>query len=208
MSTIEITGRTVEEAIKRAVKEFNVTKDNLKIEVMEEASKGFLGIIGGKEARIKASIAESPLDVAKKYLENVISKIGISTKIEILKNSEYTRFVLYGEKLGVLIGRRGETLDAIQYLVNIVANKNADNRVKIVLDAEGYRQRREDTLRRLARRMEEKVKRTETEVVLEPMSPQERRIIHTALQDSEYVRTLSEGQEPYRKVVIYPISRY
>ncbi len=208
MSTIEITGRTVEEAIKRAVKEFNVTKDNLKIEVLEEASKGFLGIIGGKEARIKASIAESPLDVAKKYLENVISKIGISTKIEILKNSEYTRFVLYGEKLGVLIGRRGETLDAIQYLVNIVANKCADNRVKIVLDAEGYRQRREDTLRRLAHRMEEKVKRTEKEVVLEPMSPQERRIIHTALQDSEHVKTLSEGQEPYRKVVIYPISSY
>jgi spoIIIJ-associated protein len=136
-------------------------------------------------------------------VQDVVSKMGILTDVIIDENREFTKMTLTGKNMGILIGRRGETLDALQYLVNLVANKNIRyDRKKIIIDAEGYRERREETLVRLAHRLAERVRRTGIKLVLEPMNPQERRIIHTTLQDDIYVQTYSEGEDPFRRIVI------
>lgn len=202
MRTVEITARTVEDAIKEAMSELNLNNDEIDIEVIEESSRGFLGLIGGKNARIRATEKANPLKKTVKLLNDITNKIGVKTEFEIEEKDEYTKISMVGGDLGILIGRRGETLDALQYIVNLVANKNLDDRKRIILDAEGYRKRREDTLIRLAKRLADKVKRTGHRVLLEPMNPQERRIIHTALQNDNSVQTLSDGEEPYRRVVI------
>jgi len=204
MKTIEVTARTVDEAKKVAAEKLGVQLENLKIEVLEESSKGFLGILGGKQARIKASVKENGLEKAKEYIRRITEVVGAKAEIHTEEEGEYVKITLSGENIGVLIGRRGETLDALQYLVNLVANRRVSEKKKIILDAEGYRKRREDTLEKLARKLADRVKRTGQQVALEPMNPQERRIIHTTLQNDRYVRTMSEGEEPYRKVVILP----
>lgn len=200
--SITITARTVDEAIKLAAEELNLSLEEIEYEILEESSKGFLGLIGGKQARIKARRKPDQILKARKYIQNVTDKMGVYTDIIVRENSDYIKMVLTGKNIGLLIGRRGETLDALQYLANLVANKETKERKRIVLDAEGYRQKREETLSRLALRLADKVRKSGTPVVLEPMNPQERRIIHTTLQDDQYVRTISEGEEPFRKVVI------
>jgi len=202
MKSIEITARTVDEAIKLAAEELNVSLEEIEYEILEESSKGFLGLIGGKQARIKAQKRPDMILKTKKYIEDVTNRMGIKTDVLVDESNQYLKLILTGKNIGMLIGRRGETLDALQYLANLVANKESRERKKIILDAEGYRQRREETLSRLALRLADKVKRTGMQVVLEPMNPQERRIIHTTLQNDHYVQTLSEGEEPFRKVVI------
>jgi len=205
MKSVEITARTVDEAVKQAAEELGLSLDDIHIEILEEPSKGFLGILGGKNARIKAIPKDdNNIGKAKKYLEDITKKIGIEANVAVKETNDYIKMVIAGNSLGVIIGRRGETLDALQYLTNLVVNKKANERRRIILDAEGYRERREDTLRNLAFRLSDKVKRTGQKIYLEPMNPQERRIIHTALQNDRYVMTLSEGEEPYRKVVIMP----
>lgn len=204
MKSIEVTARTVDEAIKIAAQELGLPLEQVKIEIIEESSKGFLGILGGKQARIKAIAVEDNAQKAQEYLLEVIAKMGIKAKITTEENKEYVKMTISGENMGVIIGRRGETLDALQYLANLVANKKALQRKRIILDTEGYRGRREATLEKLALRLADKVRRTGQRVELEPMSPQERRIIHTTLQNNRHVTTLSEGEEPYRKVVISP----
>jgi len=202
MKSIEITARTVDEAAKQAAEEFNVSLDRIKIEVIEEPSKGFLGILGSKQARIRATLEEDKQGRTQAFIEEVTLQMGIKTSVITEENDDYVRMTLSGGNLGSIIGRRGETLDALQYLANLVANKQGGERKKIILDAEGYRKRREDTLNTLAKRLADRVKRSGQPVVLEPMNPQERRVIHTALQNDTRVQTLSEGEEPYRKVVI------
>ena len=205
MKSVEITARTVDEAAKIAAEELGLTLDDIHIEVLEESSKGFLGILGAKNARIKATPKDDNNIVkAKKYLEDITAKMGIDASVTVYETSDYIKMIITGESLGVIIGRRGETLDAMQYLTNLIVNRKANERRRVILDAEGYRERREDTLRNLAFRLSDKVRRTGQKVFLEPMNPQERRIIHTALQNDRYVMTLSEGEEPYRKVVIMP----
>jgi len=206
MKTVEITARTVDEAVKQAADEMGLELEDLHIEILEESSKGFLGILGGKQARIKATPKDMSLSRAKDFLKDVAAGIGLKASIRVEENEDAVRMILEGDDLGVIIGRRGETLDAIQYLTNLVANKKSLERRRIILDAEGYRERREQTLRSLAMRLADRVKRSGQRVSLEPMNPQERRIIHTALQEDIYVTTLSEGEEPYRKVVIMPRS--
>jgi len=202
MKSIEISARTVDEAVKLAAQELDVSLEKIEIEVLEEPAKGFLGILGSRQARIRARVKEDKQDKAKRFLEEVTAHMGIKTTVQIEESDDYVRMTLSGGNLGSIIGRRGETLDALQYLANLVANKEGGERKKIILDAEGYRKRREDTLRTLAKRLADKVKRSGQPVVLEPMNPQERRVIHTALQNDTRVQTLSEGEEPYRKVVI------
>lgn len=202
MRSIEISARTVNDAIKLAAKELEVSLDSIEIEILEEPSKGFLGILGNKQARIRASVKEDKQTKTKKFLEEVTLHMGINTNIITEESAEYLRMTLNGGNLGSIIGRRGETLDALQYLANLVANKHGGERKKVILDAEGYRKKREDTLNTLARRLADRVKRSGQSVVLEPMNSQERRLIHTALQDDTRVQTFSEGEEPYRKVVI------
>ncbi|PKM88285.1 MAG: protein jag [Firmicutes bacterium HGW-Firmicutes-12] len=204
MKSIEIKASTVDEAVKQAIKELDLSIEEVEIEVIEEPSKGFLGIIGGKLARIKATPKDDTITKARKYLENITEKMGIKANVISQESTEYIKMTISGESMGVIIGRRGETLDALQYLTNLVVNRKRQERRRIILDAEDYRERRADTLEKLARRLSEKVKRTGQRVFLEPMNPQERRIIHTALQNDIYVTTLSEGDEPYRKVVIMP----
>ena len=174
------------------------------IQVLEEGSKGFLGLLGSKQARVKIIWQEQPADRSRKFIQDVLAVIGIEAELEIKNREDQVLCGLHGKELGVLIGHRGETLDALQYLVNLVVNREAGSRVKVILDIEDYRLRREQTLVRLAKRLSDKVKQTGSKVVLEPMSPQERRIIHTTLQHDKLVSTISEGQEPYRKVVIVP----
>ncbi|MGI6607289.1 MAG: RNA-binding cell elongation regulator Jag/EloR [Peptococcia bacterium] len=205
MKSIEMTGRTVEEAISAALQELQLGKNDVDIQILEEPSKGFLGILGGKMARVQVAEKISPLKTTKKFLEDVTNKIGVSVEVLVQEETDdqYVKMELVGKDLGILIGRRGDTLDALQYLANLVANKNNNGeRVKIIIDAEDYRKRREETLVKLALRMADKAKKTGQKVVLEPMNPQERRIIHTALQNEAQIETFSEGEEPFRKVVI------
>jgi spoIIIJ-associated protein len=203
--SVEKTGKTVDDAILAALIELDVDRDNVEIEVIEEGSKGFLGLVGSRLARVRVTVKPSRVDKARAFLERVIELLGVEATVDVEQQGEYTVLQIEGNHLGILIGRRGETLDALQYLTNLAANRDKTDqaeRVRVILDAEGYRKRRENTLRNLAYRLAEKVKREKRRAALEPMSPLERRIIHTALQDDESVETYSEGEEPFRRVVI------
>ncbi|HHZ16436.1 MAG TPA: RNA-binding cell elongation regulator Jag/EloR [Peptococcaceae bacterium] len=204
MKSIEISARSVEEAVKMALEELQMKENEVNVEVLEEPSKGFLGILGSKMARVKVTEKVDPLKNTRKFLEDIAEKMGVIVDVVVKpEKGGYITMELVGDDLGILIGRRGDTLDALQYLANLVANKNnLGARLKIILDAENYRARREETLIKLAVRMADKVKKTGRKIVLEPMNPQERRIIHTALQHEDQIDTLSEGEEPFRKVVI------
>lgn len=202
MKTIEITAKTVDEAVETALRELNADLEQLEIEVLEEPSKGFLGILGSKMARVKITVKENPIEMAKEFLEPILAKLEVKPEIKAKRDGNYYYLSFHGNKLGIMIGHRGETLDALQYLTNLAVNRRTNNHAHIILDVENYRQKREETLIRLAKKLAEKAKKTGRRVMLEPMSPQERRIIHTALQDDPEISTFSEGQEPYRKVVI------
>lgn len=204
MKIVEKIGKTVEEAVEMALKELEATRDEVDVEVLEEPSKGILGLIKVKPARVKVILKENPLNRASGLLKDIFQNMDLDVKIKI-SEKEKTMFInLEGPELGILIGRRGETLDALQYLVNLSANKNQETRKKIIIDIEGYRNRREKTLQRLALKLADKAKQRGRNVVLEPMSSQERRIIHTALQGRDDIYTFSEGEEPYRKIIISP----
>lgn len=203
MTCIEKSGKTVEEAIEYALTELNTTRDHVDVEVLEEPSKGLFGLFGSKPARVKVTLKViNPVDTAKSFLTDIFNAMGIKVLLEKMTSDEYTTFNIRGEDLGVLIGKHGQTLDALQYLTNLAANKDGEQKVKFILDVEDYRKRRSETLSRLALRLADKVKRRGEKVVLEPMSPHERKIIHVALQHDKRVFTYSEGEEPYRKVVI------
>lgn len=201
MKTVEAAGKTVEEAIEAGLRELGAPREEVQVEVLEAGSKGFLGF-GARLARVRLTWQQDAGRLAVEFLEQVFRVFGVTVRTEVSEKDGYLYVGCRGRGLGVLIGRRGETLDALQYLVNLAVRRRVGRQVRIILDVENYRQRREDTLVRLARRLSEKVKRTGNRVVLEPMSPHERRIIHMALQGDSQVCTFSEGEEPYRKVVI------
>ena len=227
MITVEKTGKTVEEAVQAALKELQVTENDVTVEVLEQPKSGFLGLIGGRPAKVAVTlikkeepvqeekavvetkeesapiVGEDPIVVGKAFLMDVFAKMNLTVAIEVEEKEEVVLFDLKGNDLGILIGRHGQTLDALQYLTNLAANKHAgEGRKRIVLDVEDYRKRREETLVRLAQRLANKVKRRNQRIVLEPMSRHERKIIHMALQDDPQIATYSEGEEPYRKIVI------
>lgn len=203
MTSVEKTGKTIEEAIQLALAELGVKEDRIDYEVLEAPSKGLFGFIGGKLAKVKVTVREvDPLTASKEFLQQVCSHMNLEVLIEKLTQEDHIVFNIRGNDLGVLIGKHGQTLDALQYLVNLAANRDSQARVRIVLDVEDYRQRRADTLNRLAMRLANTVKRRGEKVVLEPMTPNERKIIHMALQDDNRIVTYSEGEEPFRKVVI------
>ncbi len=194
----------MEEAVEEALKELKLEKDEVEIEVLEEASKGLFGILGTKDAKVKVTEKIVPEKKAVRILKQIFSFMDLEVDISISKHEDYTRIDLSGPDLGILIGRRGDTLDSLQYYINLAANKKAEKRVKFIIDVEGYRQRRQETLNRLALKLADKAKRKGRNVVLEPMNPHERRVIHTALQNHKEVFTYSEGEEPYRKIIISP----
>ncbi len=241
MVSIEMTGKTVDEALEAALAELKTTRENVDVEILEEAKDGLFGLFGGRKARIKVTfkdiqgeeqkiesikeesaepetlVAEGEtrqsrnvlsndesIKIAKDFLLKIFASMNIKVVMEKFVNKEdgAVTFKLHGADMGILIGKHGQTLDALQYLTNLVANKNSAERIRIMIDIEDYRERRAHTLTRLAVRLAEKVKRPGDRVVLEPMNPHERKIIHMALQNDNKVNTLSEGEDPYRKVVI------
>ena len=201
MDMIEVSAKTVNDAITEACQKLGVTSDKLDYEVVEEGSSGFLGI-GAKSAVIKASVKKSSVEeVARVFLNDVFQAMNMEVVIAIKYNEEEKNMdiELSGNEMGVLIGKRGQTLDSLQYLVSLVVNKESEEYIHVKVDTENYRQRRKETL---AKNIAYKVKRTKRSVSLEPMNPYERRIIHSALQNDKYVTTHSEGEEPFRRVVI------
>ena len=208
MDYIEKSEKTVDDAITEACQRLVVTSDKLEYEVIEEGSSGFLGI-GSKPAVIKARAKSSVQDAAKDFLKDVFEAMGLVVVVNVeydeIENS--MNIELSGDEMGVLIGKRGQTLDSLQYLVSLIVNKNVENYIRVKVDTENYRQRRKETLENLAKNISYKVKRTKRPVSLEPMNPYERRIIHSALQNDKYVTTYSEGEEPFRHVVV-TLKRY
>ena len=203
MDYIEVSAKTVNDAITEACQKLSVTSDKLEYEVVEEGTSGFLGI-GSKPAVIKAKVKSSVLDIAKTFLNEVFEAMGLTVVITI-KYDDIENFMdidLSGDEMGVLIGKRGQTLDSLQYLTSLVVNKEAENYIRVKVDTENYRKRRKDTLENLAKNIAFKVKRTKRTLSLEPMNPYERRIIHSALQGDKYVTTHSEGEEPFRRLVV------
>ena len=206
MEFIEITAKTVNDAITEACQKLSIPSAKLEYEVLEEGSTGFLGL-GAKAAKIKARIKEEEKTVdmvAKDFLAEVFKAMNLPVVVNI-KYDDIERILdidLSGEDMGVLIGKRGQTLDSIQYLTSLVVNKGKEDYIRVKLDTENYRQRRKATLENLAKNIAFKVKRTKRPVSLEPMNPYERRIIHSALQNDRYVTTHSEGDEPFRRVVV------
>lgn len=206
MDYIEISAKTVNDAITEACQKLGITSDKLEYEVVEEGSAGFLGF-NSKKAIIKAKekvIVETKEEKVLNFLNEVFHamKLEVSVLVKYHEEEKTIDIDLSGEEMGVLIGKRGQTLDSIQYLVSLVVNKNNDDYIRVKVDTENYRQRRKDTLENLAKNISYKVKRTKKSVSLEPMNPYERRIIHSALQNDKYVTTHSEGEEPFRRVVV------
>ena len=200
---IEVTAKTVDDAITEALVKLASTRENVDIEVIEKESSGFLGL-NRKPAKIRAAVKETIQDKAVDFLEKIFHLMEIKSEISVeFDEEEKTMNInLIGEEMGVLIGKRGQTLDSLQYLVSLVVNKESEEYIKVKLDTENYRERRKETLENLAKNISYKVKKTRRSVALEPMNPYERRIIHSALQNDKYVETHSEGEEPFRKVVV------
>ena len=200
----EFSAKNVDEAITLACESLGITSDKLEYEVVDKGGNGFLGI-GSKPAIIKARKNASVEEIARTFLSDVLGAMDIANKLDIQVNDDKEKEIninILGDDMGVLIGKRGQTLDSLQYLVSLVVNKDSDNFYRIKLDTENYRERRKATLENLARNIAMKVKRTKRPVSLEPMNPYERRIIHSALQNDKFCTTKSEGEEPFRHVVV------
>ncbi|MNO15035.1 R3H domain protein [compost metagenome] len=230
MNNIVTLGKTVEEAVKQGLAKLGATEDQVTVKVLEQPSKGFLGLIGVKEAKVELTLLQDtsstlpngnrsedlfvsrldndgdaerdPYEEAASFIRDVSVNMGLQVEVDIVHKKDNTVLNISGSDLGLLIGRRGQTLDALQYLTNIIANRYSDSFIRIVLDAENFRERRKKTLEDLAERLAGRVIRTRKEVALEPMSPQERKVIHSKLQDHPEVKTYSKGEEPNRRVVI------
>lgn len=231
MTVVEKSAKTVEEAVQLALEELKADKEKVEVEILEQPAKGIFGIIGSKLARVRVTLkeeeapeasadkkAEKPKvskeiritdytfekEKARKFLREVLESMDIKAEIRVRDTKEGLYINLSGPKMGVIIGRRGQTLDSLQYLVSLVVNKDKDrdSYVKVILDTEDYRRKREETLQRLAKRLALRVQKTGKRIELEPMNPYERRIIHSTLQGLEDITTFSEGEEPFRKVII------
>ncbi len=227
MDYIEVSGKTVDDAITEACQKLTVTSDRLDYEVIEKGTNGFLGFAAKPaviKARVKEENAEEAVDTVesapvekktvststatnvshdpKEFLSQVFKAMDMEVQIDVENTEEGINIELSGPDMGVLIGKRGQTLDSLQYLTSLVVNKNSSGYTRVKVDTENYRVRRKETLENLAKNLAYKVKRTKRPVTLEPMNPYERRVIHSALQSDKYVSTHSEGEEPYRRVVI------
>jgi len=201
MDFLEVSGNTVDEATKFALSELNCTLDEVIVEILDEGSKGFLGI-GKKFVKIRVSRKFNPEETVREFLRELTASMGIATEAKIRTNGKNMYVVLSGENMGVLIGKRGVTLEALQYITNLVINKGQMPYINVILDIENYRERRKKSLEILATNLAKKVKATGKPVVLEPMNAMERRIIHYILEKDKNVITSSRGEEPHRHVVI------
>ncbi|WP_078543254.1 RNA-binding cell elongation regulator Jag/EloR [Litchfieldia alkalitelluris] len=204
MKQITATGQTVDEAVESALAQLETTKDRAEISIINEGKKGIFGIFGSKPAVVKVTVKIDPIEEAAAFLQKVVDSMGVSAKIDIKRNGKNVTFNLTGEKLAILIGKRGQTLNSLQYLTQLVVNRVSNQYVNIIIDAENYRGRREETLVLLAERLALKAIRTKQDVPLEPMPSYERKVIHTALVNNKKVKTFSAGADPNRHIVISP----
>ncbi len=225
MKSVETEGKNIEEAISKACEQLKVSREDLDIDVLANGSSGFLGLVGAKNAKIRATLKEKPevsapatpeassspvpsgaqvAETAKKTLSDLLRLLEIEASIELKEDSERILLNIKGDGSGLLIGRKGQTLDALEYLVNKIVHKEAEDKKRIVVDTENYRSRREESLVNLAQRLAEKAKRMGRPVTISPMSAHDRRIIHLALQEDKALRTWSTGTGLYRKIIISP----
>lgn len=203
MKTVEYTGKSVEEALENALAQLGVSKERVEYTITDEGSRGFLNLIGVKPAKIKVTLKKNSIEEGKLFLDDILVKMGITSEIVINEKKDIVDINIVSEDVGAIIGYRGETLDAIQYLTSLVINKNRDESYKrVMLDAGDYRSKRAETLKKLALKMAYKVKKYGRPLKFEPMNPYERRIIHSVLQSDKTISTYSEGKEPFRRVVV------
>lgn len=199
---VEKEGKTVESAIEEALLELNIDKEDAEIQILDEGSKGLFGLIGGRNALVRVRKKTNYNRIVREFLEPIFNALEIDDNFEISVEDDNINVRVLAEDTGILIGRRGETLDALQYLLGLVVNKASDSFKRVIFDVGNYREKREETLERLARKLAGKVVRSRKSITLEPMNPYERRIIHATLQNYKNVETYSVGDEPNRKVVI------
>ncbi|NLK87829.1 MAG: protein jag [Clostridiaceae bacterium] len=198
---LEMTGKTVEEAVNSALEELGADRESVDVEVIDEGAKGLFGI-GSKSAKVRVTLIESQTEDGVQFLSSVFEKMKVEVDIDKIEDEESIQLKVTGRDSGIIIGRRGETLDALQYLTSLVVNRKNENYKRVTIDIENYRKKREETLIKLAERLAERVIKYRRNVSLEPMNPYERRIIHSTLQNNDYVETYSVGEDPNRKVVI------
>lgn len=205
MKYVEKSARVVEDAVTEALVELGITSDEANIEILEKGVRGIMGIFSNKLAKVRVSKKLDLNQVAINFLNSVFKEMKMDVEIDVKLDEDNNMGIdLSGPKMGVLIGKRGQTLDSLQYLVSLVVNKEADQHIRVKLDTENYRDRRKETLENLAVNLANKVRKNGKRFTLEPMNPYERRIIHFTLQDNKFVETHSEGEDPYRKVIIAP----
>jgi spoIIIJ-associated protein len=198
------TGQTVKEAVESALAQLQITEDRADISIVDEGKKGIFGIFGARPAVVKVSVIKDPIEEAEKFLLDVSEKMGAPVTINVEKNGKQVKFILSGEKIALLIGKRGQTLNSLQFLTQLVINRFSGQYLNVMVDAEHYRERRNDTLVQLAQRLAQKAVQTKKEVSLEPMPSYERKIIHTALMENKKIKTYSSGEDPHRHIVIAP----
>ena len=195
-------GKTVDDAVEAALAELGVGKDDVEITVLTEGNKGLFGL-GSKEAEVKVTVIEkSSEEIARDFLNTVLEGIGLEASVDISTDEERMNIEISGESLGVIIGRRGETLSALQYLTSLVVNRKTEGYTKISIDTENYKKKREESLIKLANKTAEKVIKYRRNITLDPMNPYERRIVHSSLQGNDKISTFSTGDEPMRRVVV------
>lgn len=204
MKQVTATGQTVEKAVEQALTELNTTRDKVDISIVDEGKKGIFGF-GSRPAIVKVTLKIDPIEEGIKYIKSIGKHMGIHIDVEIKQDGKFVEFLLSGEKIALLIGKRGQTLNAIQYLTQLIVNRYSDQYFKVMLDAENYREKREKTLVQLAERLANKAIRTGQKISLEPMPSYERKVIHTALMDNPKIKTYSDGVEPKRHIVISPV---
>jgi len=200
MKALEAKGKTVDEAIFNGLNKLGVSLDEVSIEIIEDGTKGLFGI--GKSAKVRLTEKEGLAKNAENFLNGLFLRMDLNAELISIEDEDSIKINVSGKSMGKIIGRRGETLDAIQYLTSLVINRGAKEYKKLILDTENYRKKREETLIKLAKKLAGKAKQTGKKVVLEPMNPYERRILHSTLQQNPDVMTYSEGEEPFRRVVI------
>ncbi|WP_156289937.1 RNA-binding cell elongation regulator Jag/EloR [Oceanobacillus salinisoli] len=204
MKEITASGQTIEEAVQAALEQLNTTRDQVEITVIDQGKKGLFGVFGAKPAIVKVSLVKDPIKETEKYMKEVTANMNLDVDIQTTIEGKHVTFELNGENIAILIGKRGQTLNALQYLIHLVINRISENYYTVTLDAEGYRGRRQETLESLALKMADKAMRLNKKVALEPMPAFERKIIHSVLQGKPGISTYSDGEEPHRHIVIKP----
>lgn len=207
MKQVTASGKTVDDAVQSALQQLNANQDQVNIDIIDEGKKGLFGIFGAKRAIVKVTFKEDPIDLATEYLENLAQVFSTDISINVSQKEKELTFNLSGDKIAMIIGKRGQTLNAIQHLVQVMINRQSKDYYRVIVDAEGYRARREATLKQLAERLADKALKIKRKVTLEPMPSFERKIIHSVLQNHLRVETNSEGSDPNRFVVITPIRK-